>query len=587
LTSYQINKSAGAESVKTAPLNAAITSTKSPSALPLTAFSKNASSKNSSAQNKLVLSNICFQHSNGEMQFENIHLSLPNGLTGLVGDNGAGKSLLAAIIRGVVKPTAGQVELGVDLLFLGQQGLLDMDTNQTVADALDATAKLNALKLIEQGSINEEDFATVGDDWLFADNFETKLKHISPNIYPDSLLSDLSGGEQSKVALLGIFESAQRNPCVIILDEPSNHLDTQAKQWLATQLEALESPCLLISHDQFLLELCQHIASLNSDGLQLLRGNYSVYQTAKSVHNEARDRKLSQLKSDKKKASSVAQRDTEKAQKRASQGANKAKQGGQPKVLIGAKQNKAEGALASKIAQHNAKFNKIEREQLALQNAVNAKPIKFAFTKSIKNSKQLFEAENLASPHIVSPITLRIFSGAKWHLCGANGSGKSTFLHMLHKSLKASDVAKTEGATTQKNNISGRLRMNTETCLLDQHCSLLLGEQNLLDNLSHFCGHISPNDLRTLLASNGFRKDRVFQKAASLSGGEKMRLAMLIASHQPDSLLLLDEPDNHLDMSSKNILADALQRYEGSFLLVSHDADFVARCGVTNTYELS
>jgi ATPase subunit of ABC transporter with duplicated ATPase domains len=109
----------------------------------------------------------------------------------------------------------------------------------------------------------------------------------------------------------------------------------------------------------------------------------------------------------------------------------------------------------------------------------------------------------------------------------------------------------------------------------------------MLENLSYFCSHLSHSELRTLLATNGFRKDKVFQKAELLSGGEKMRLAMLIASQHQDSLLLLDEPDNHLDISIKLILSDALLRYNSGFILVSHDQDFVSKCGITHTYSLT
>lgn len=93
--------------------------------------------------------------------------------------------------------------------------------------------------------------------------------------------------------------------------------------------------------------------------------------------------------------------------------------------------------------------------------------------------------------------------------------------------------------------------------------------------------------MRTSLATNGFRKDKIFQKAGLLSGGEKMRLAMLIASHQQHSLLLFDEPDNHLDISSMDILSDTLLRYNGSFILVSHDQIFVSKCGITHTHLLT
>jgi ATPase subunit of ABC transporter with duplicated ATPase domains len=135
--------------------------------------------------------------------------------------------------------------------------------------------------------------------------------------------------------------------------------------------------------------------------------------------------------------------------------------------------------------------------------------------------------------------------------------------------------------------ISGSVIMNTHVCLLEPHCLLIRNQDDMLENVSHFCPHLSHSELRTLLATNRFRKGKVFQKAELLSGGEKMRLAMLIASHQQDCLLLLDEHDNHLDISSKHILSDALLRYNSSFILVSHDQDFVSKCGITHTYSLT
>ena len=109
----------------------------------------------------------------------------------------------------------------------------------------------------------------------------------------------------------------------------------------------------------------------------------------------------------------------------------------------------------------------------------------------------------------------------------------------------------------------------------------------MLENMLEHCAGMLENDARTLLAGIGFRRDSVFRQASQLSGGEKMKLAMLIVSHQPESpLLLLDEPDNHLDLDSKILLADALRNYQGAFIIVSHDTDFVAESGVTQSYLL-
>ena len=192
-------------------------------------------------------------------------------------------------------------------------------------------------------------------------------------------------------------------------------------------------------------------------------------------------------------------------------------------------------------------------------------------------------------PHTNNIISMDVKQGEKWYLHGANGSGKSTFLNLLYQSSQTQKSPhKVDNVHVLKTpNIIGTAITNTQIYLIDQHCSLIRTQDNILENLSHFCSHLKHTELRTLLATNGFRKNKVFQKAGLLSGGEKMRLAMLIASHQPDSLLLLDEPDNHLDISSKHILSDALLRYTSSFILVSHDQGFVSKCGITHRYSLS
>jgi ATPase subunit of ABC transporter with duplicated ATPase domains len=118
----------------------------------------------------------------------------------------------------------------------------------------------------------------------------------------------------------------------------------------------------------------------------------------------------------------------------------------------------------------------------------------------------------------------------------------------------------------------GKVHLNAPIFHFDQYFSLLDGQITMLDNMKKHCVHLNDSDLRTLLAGIGFRGDKVFTQAEQLSGGEKMRLMLLIVSHQHElPLLLLDEPDNHLDIESKNMLANALNKFTGSFILISHD----------------
>ncbi|MFQ3191998.1 MAG: ATPase subunit of ABC transporter with duplicated ATPase domains [Paraglaciecola sp.] len=386
-----------------------------------------------------------------------------------------------------------------------------------------------------------------------------------------------------------LFLKADMQGGMLILDEPSNHLDSDTKQWLAEQLLCLKGKCLLISHDRMLLNLCRHIAKLTSQGMVLVTSDYDGFERQGLQHQEAKAKKLSQLQTQQKKAILNAQRDTEKAQKQASQGAKKGKQGGIPNVLLGARKYKAESSFSAKKTQHQSKLTHIEQQLQAAKTDNIAKPIQFGFVSNKQKMKRLLNVKELALPYTNNTISMEVKQGEKYYLREPNGSGKSTFLNLLNNLLYEQKIQQTivNENVLKMRQIDGSIIMNTQKCLLDQHCSLIRNQNDMLENLSHFCPHLSHSELRTLLATNGFRKDKVFQKTKLLSGGEKMRLAMLIASHQQGSLLLLDEPDNHLDISSKDILSSALLRYNSSFILVSHDQNFVSKCGITHTYSLT
>ncbi|MBU3001912.1 ATP-binding cassette domain-containing protein [Paraglaciecola arctica] len=541
----------------------------------------------------LAINNISLQHSNGDTQFSNINFILPEGLTGLVGNNGVGKSLLGDIIRGKVEATTGKVDLQGTLLFQPQNSHLAFTREETITEYFGATSKLKALQNIQNGSIAIQDFQTINEDWQFAQRFNLKLSQISKNITANSKLCDLSGGELNKVTLTNLLEKAAQSDSILILDEPSNHLDIHSKQWLAEQLVSFDGKCLIISHDRLLLNLCGHIAKLTRTGIELVESNYDKFARQSLQLQQARDKKLKHLQTQQKKAEHCAQRDTEKAQKRASNGAKKANKGGMPRILVGAKQNKAEASLSTQMAQHHNKLANIQQLIQGSQTERTNQPIKFGFGSSQHKLKRHLYVKDLVLPHVASSLSLEVKPNQKWHLSGANGSGKSTFLHLLNslslakRSLKENEIKRETKPELLNLNINDSVILNSNICLLDQHNSLIQGQKTLLDNLTHFCPQQSLSDMRTLLASNGFKQGKVFQKAAHLSGGEKMRLAMLIVSLQQNSLLLLDEPDNHLDINSKDILADALLRFTGSFILVSHDQEFVDRCGITDSYSMS
>lgn len=533
----------------------------------------------------LSIRHVSLRHCNGDMQFSNLNFTLPRGLCGLVGENGAGKSLLAKIMVGERQASSGSVEAEGDFHYLSQDTQLSFERLETIADHFGVADKLLALANIASGSIAEEDYQIVNDDWMFEEKFKAQLQDLSLRLRPSTLLAELSGGELNLVMLSALFIKCAQQNGILILDEPSNHLDHKAKAWLAQQLANFEGQCLLISHDRALLNLCQNIAHLSTAGLSLYKGNYDAFEAHSIVQDQARINQFTQLQASKKKAIASAQRDTEKAQKRAIQGQKKGKKGGIPRVLLGAKKSQAETSASAKMAQHQTKLKHLSEQLTAFKDDSTPAAIKFQFTSDEQRSKRLLYANSLTLAHSEHAFSIEVKQGEKWHLHGANGCGKSTFFCAINAMAKRGYTHNTASFEAQKLG-TGLLSINCDVYMLDQHCSLLRGRENMLANLSHFCPNRSDSDIRTLLGANGFRKDKVFQQVDLLSGGERMRLAMLIVSLQENSLILLDEPDNHLDMASKAILSEALSRFQRSYILISHDQHFVSQCGISHHYEM-
>ncbi|SJN59608.1 ATP-binding cassette domain-containing protein [Vibrio gazogenes] len=283
---------------------------------------------------------------------------------------------------------------------------------------------------------------------------------------------------------------------------------------------------------------------------------------------QAVERQLVSVDKQKKKLAAQAQRNREKAAQRAAKGDKLRKAGGQPKILLDYKKDSA-----------TARTSNLHKNEQLRQAHLNEKEQALRARKEQVKRQKLYLSDNTSRLHQVvsllegvlsfgcrQPITLQIYANDKIHLTGKNGCGKSTLLKTLLGKF-----------TLQQ----GKLHLNTSLYYLDQHFGAVQPELSMLNNLIQQCEGIKESDARTLLAGIGFRRDSVFRLGSMLSGGEKMKLAMLIVSHQPEQpMLLLDEPDNHLDLDSKIMLAQALRDYRGGFILVSHDDDFASESGI-------
>jgi len=509
--------------------------------------------------------NLHYQFENGETLFRNLSVSMTQKRVGLVGRNGVGKSVLASLLTKQLEPTSGSVQLNTSVAMYQQISDEDM-LLQTVADFLDVKETLYAIEQIEQGDCDPKWFECVGDRW----DLRTELSYLLQQLQlPDSInleCKQLSGGQISRLQLWKLFNSGAG---LLVLDEPSNHLDSDGRQWLIEQIQSFSGHILLISHDRLLLREVEQTWELSSLGLTQYGGNYDFYTEEKRKESDAVARQLSNVKQQQKHLEKQSQKNKERAEQRAVASKKLRKEGSQAKILMDAMSNRASSSASGRAkneAHRQQQLQKKSRQLESRQEQLKAQKLKLR--SEAKGNQTLVSLINAELPYgSMKPINLTIKGNNKLHLVGSNGSGKSTLLKVLCGDLALK---------------AGEVRINTAVFYLDQHFSVLQPDSSVLDNILNLCRGMSETKARTLLAGIGIRKDKAHQLVNLLSGGEKMKLAMLIASNQPQQpLLLLDEPDNHLDIDSKDMLSDALYNYDGALILVSHDKSFVKKCGLT------
>ncbi|KKD00480.1 ATP-binding cassette domain-containing protein [Photobacterium halotolerans] len=508
----------------------------------------------------------------GEPLFSDLSLTLDREITALVGRNGCGKSVLAALLSGARQPDEGRVISHAHIACLPQlTEQNDLSALGTVAQALGVDACLQALQRIAAGSCDPVDFEAVGEQWDLPDSLSRQLAALGLPPDPGQSCASLSGGELTRLRLWLCFRSDAE---LLILDEPSNHLDRYGRAWLSQQITRFQGGILLISHDPSLLKNADRIVELSHTGLTCYGTDFVQYRQQKSHESRLLTAQLSKAKQQISAINRQHQRNEEKAQRRAAAGKRDRHAGSQSTLLLDYQKNAAESAASSRKQQQNQQLEQAQQQLKSLQDKMDSnKPLRFSTRSAAKRSARLLTISELGLLRGQLPaISRTIRYGDKIHLRGSNGIGKSTLLKTLLGELPAS---------------SGEVHRHGPLCYLDQHFSLFDLQATLMDNLTRLCPALSVAELRTLAACIGFRRDRVGQPMSTLSGGERMRLAMLVVSHQQqEGVLLLDEPDNHLDLEGKAMMAQALSEHQGSFILISHDPDFVDACGVNQGWDL-
>ena len=474
----------------------------------------------------------------------------PGDRAGLIGANGTGKSTLLKIIVGEYAPTSGTVSMSKDLkIGYLNQDLLSYESHHSILHvAMEAFERQNQLhdeieellKKIET-DYSEEVLYKLSDkqqefEALDGYNIEYRANEILAGLgfsTADQLrpLNTFSGGWRMRVMLAKIL---LQTPDILLLDEPTNHMDLPSIKWLETYLMGFEGAIVIVSHDRYFLDkIVNRTVESRKGKLNVYAGNYSFYVEEKALRGEIQKGEFKNQQAKIKQEERLIERFKAKASK-------------------------------AKMAQSRMKaLDKMER----VDDVDDDNPtVNFSFKFTKPSGRHVVRIEHATkhypNVHILEDAEAVIEKGDKIALIGANGKGKSTLLRMI------AGAEKFDGFCETGHNV-------TTTFFAQHQLESLHLDNAILEELQAFAPKHTDTELRGILGCFLFTGDDVFKKIKVLSGGEKSRVALAKSLTTDSNFLILDEPTNHLDIQSVNILIQALQQFEGTFIAVSHDRYFL------------
>ncbi|MEV5430455.1 ABC-F family ATP-binding cassette domain-containing protein [Streptomyces sp. NPDC052701] len=515
----------------------------------------------------VTVTSLSFAWPDGTPVFEGLDVSFGPGRTGLVGVNGSGKSTLLKLIAGELLPAEGAVRVAGEVGYLPQN--VTLDTALRVDEALGIAGRRAALHAIEAGDAAEEHFETVGDDWDVEERALAALGELGlGHLGLDRTVGEVSGGES---VLLRLAALLLRRPDVLLLDEPTNNLDLYARRRLYAAVGSWPGVTVVVSHDRDLLELVDQIADLRSGEITWYGGNYSAYEEALAVEQEAAERMVRVAEADLRKQKRELADAQVKLARRRRYGQKMWDQKREPKIVMGARKRAAQESAGKHRVMHEEKLAEArERLDEAVEAVRDDDVIRVDLPHTAvppgRTVLTLQDLEPAYGARVRGGFELR--GPERIALIGRNGAGKTTLLRTVCGELAP---------------VAGEVRAHVPLRFLPQRLDVLDGELTVAENVARFAPGATANRIRARLARFLFRGARADQKAATLSGGERFRaaLAALMLAEPAPQLLMLDEPTNNLDMASVRQLTTALDSYEGALIVASHDLPFLESLGIT------